>query len=696
MKNRKQFRCYTIIVTMVLLLSLTLSTISAEAAGLKLNKTQISMCTGKTCILKINGASKGIQWSTSNKQVVSIEKKAGKKCTIKGNKKGTATIIGKVKIGKKTKKLKCKVKIYGHSYKNPVYKWSADYSKCTATKKCSRCNQVLRQTVKTKMKTPQKLSCTTKGVIEYYATFSKYNLGKTSKRIETDALGHSVTKVTYKWNDSLSTCTAEGICKICGMFFTENATIKREIVTPATKENNGQMIVSANFKNKCFSTQTKSVQTPKLAFLDNASITLAPQKNATVKMINDTIVSYSVNNENIYVNIDETHTVATIAIPGKIGNASTAKVTFITNSDQEVPCTVNITFTPGDYTFAENISDNLHKVSICKSCVEKVKTDTFFDYTNNCNFEYAYYVPYGKNKGYYFKDQAEKFKFIEFCSSRSQYDYYYDFYNNQRYYDAMYGIYTTGTMIDKFSALDFIEFQIACERDNFYEDEFMEAIRSGYQGNQYEYIADTYGDIGTEYFHKTGMLTKKTDAEMRIWKAVNEEWFNRSPEENYIYQNERTSNFACYLDENYSDITWREGTYNEICGYDYSTQEYIYKEQDIVWAPSTIIKSGFPNDVTSNKELNKAVVDWCNLTGKETPTWYYYELFSDLAERNGRVVGDYIDCEWYSGYANVVEEFAPGDQETQSWYRDSNANGTPIFERHVYKKFSPLPSGYKE
>lgn len=123
---------------MAFLLSLTLSTISAEAEGIKLNKTQISMCTGKTYTLKMSEVSKKVTWSTSDKKVVSISKKPGKKhesCTIKANKTSTATVTAKVKVGKNTKIFKCKVTVKGHMYSKPSYAWNKDFSKCTATKK---------------------------------------------------------------------------------------------------------------------------------------------------------------------------------------------------------------------------------------------------------------------------------------------------------------------------------------------------------------------------------------------------------------------------------------------------------------------------------------------------------------------------------------------------------------------------------
>ena len=83
---------------------------TAEDKDISFAKTKITLKKGKTTKLKYTITKKTyttVTFSSSNKKVVSVDKN-GK---IKALKKGTATIIGKVKIGKKTKKLKCKVKI---------------------------------------------------------------------------------------------------------------------------------------------------------------------------------------------------------------------------------------------------------------------------------------------------------------------------------------------------------------------------------------------------------------------------------------------------------------------------------------------------------------------------------------------------------------------------------------------------------
>lgn len=75
---------------------------SASKENPKLDK-QVSICVGKRIRLKVTGTTKKVTWSTSNKKIVKISKKG----TIRGIKRGTATITAKV--GKK--KLTCKVKV---------------------------------------------------------------------------------------------------------------------------------------------------------------------------------------------------------------------------------------------------------------------------------------------------------------------------------------------------------------------------------------------------------------------------------------------------------------------------------------------------------------------------------------------------------------------------------------------------------
>ncbi len=92
----------------LLLLSIMMFSLSAQAAKIKLNKTKASIKVGKTVKLKVKGTSKKVKWVSSNKKVATVTSK-GK---VKGKKAGTAIITAKVA----GKKLKCKITVKKISY----------------------------------------------------------------------------------------------------------------------------------------------------------------------------------------------------------------------------------------------------------------------------------------------------------------------------------------------------------------------------------------------------------------------------------------------------------------------------------------------------------------------------------------------------------------------------------------------------
>ena len=83
--------------------SMVTSTDFVQAASIKLNKTSITMYTGKTSTLKVSGTSKKVTWSTSNKKVATVSSKG----VVSAKSAGKATITAKVS----NKNLKCKVTV---------------------------------------------------------------------------------------------------------------------------------------------------------------------------------------------------------------------------------------------------------------------------------------------------------------------------------------------------------------------------------------------------------------------------------------------------------------------------------------------------------------------------------------------------------------------------------------------------------
>ena len=83
--------------------SMVTSTDVVEASSLKLNKTSLTIYTGKNSTLKVSGTSKKVTWSTSNKKVATVSSKG----TVSAKSSGTATITAKVN----NKNLRCKVTV---------------------------------------------------------------------------------------------------------------------------------------------------------------------------------------------------------------------------------------------------------------------------------------------------------------------------------------------------------------------------------------------------------------------------------------------------------------------------------------------------------------------------------------------------------------------------------------------------------
>lgn len=100
----------------LLLAAAMIATVPAQATAASkkpaLSAKKLSITRGKTAVLKLKRATKyTATWKTSKKKIVSISKKTKTKCTLKALKKGTSTITCKVKKGKKTITLSCKVTV---------------------------------------------------------------------------------------------------------------------------------------------------------------------------------------------------------------------------------------------------------------------------------------------------------------------------------------------------------------------------------------------------------------------------------------------------------------------------------------------------------------------------------------------------------------------------------------------------------
>ena len=124
------FFCFALVLA-VPVISMLQTPLQAEAAAPKLSKKKATVKEGKTLTLTVKNPTQKVTWKSSNSKVVKITKKTGSnksKATLKGLKKGTATITAKV--GKK--KLTAKITV------KHVHKWRG-YATCTEPDLCTTC-----------------------------------------------------------------------------------------------------------------------------------------------------------------------------------------------------------------------------------------------------------------------------------------------------------------------------------------------------------------------------------------------------------------------------------------------------------------------------------------------------------------------------------------------------------------------------
>lgn len=113
-------RKFSICLILVLISSIMFGTVSFNATKRPtISKTSTSIYVGSTTTIKVKNASKTVKWSSSNSSVAKIIKKSGNhnfKVTVKGVKKGSATITAKVG----NKSLKCRVTVKTKSKPRPA------------------------------------------------------------------------------------------------------------------------------------------------------------------------------------------------------------------------------------------------------------------------------------------------------------------------------------------------------------------------------------------------------------------------------------------------------------------------------------------------------------------------------------------------------------------------------------------------
>ena len=629
-KNTKTIK-KAVLTLVAMLFITTIVSLPVEAKSTAINKTKVTVCTNKSYTLKIANTSKKVKWTTSDKKNLKLKpsgkKKENCKVTTSG-KKGTYTVTAKV--GKK--KYKATVKVAGHKYGNTSYKWNKDYSKCTASKKCTRCGKTLKQTVKTTGKTTTKATCTETGTKKYTAQFSKYSFGTKAKSVTIKAKGHKVNadkKISYKWNSGYSKCTATYYCKNGGEKQKETVKASKK-TTPATKTSEGKTIYTATFKTKGLQAQTKKVSIPKLAYLTlkgkevnsvtidyahPAKITIAnvdsdvkiegtiseEEINQTNFYMDSTFAQSWWNNDpdwpdyaNEYINVSDFRTVINKAKTSVTFKAippasdKTYNIRFDLSNGQTVNLKLTTKFTPGEYNFGE-INMAYHGYHNTNSTPE---FEEWYNYT---------YVAYGKNKGLY-------------CWYKKETD------SNGN------GMYEDGEVITT------------------------KLTKTAPDGTVTELPVDSR--VNTDY-----IMDCNTKAE---YDEAYRFYHNQKARGGYeidLNQKAHEIEHACNQMANYkskAEIEWEALSYDvQESTYDGDIENFIYEKYGEVGVEYyETVGIGFGYKVKSNADLKRIVDAWTSVSG-EKPSWYYnsdgsiyYAAFSDWAEWCGRDInaGKYKDC----------------------------------------------------
>lgn len=177
-----------------------------------------------------------------------------------------------------------------HTWADPTYTWSDNYSSCTAERVCTQdSSHKETETVNSTYTVVTESSCEADGLGRYTVSFKNSAFITQTHDTVIEAFGHDWGTPTYTWSDDYSSCTAERVC-LNDSTHKESETvdsIKEE--TPATYVNTGSIKYTATFEKSVFSTQTYEITLEKFPYHgevpilneDGKTLTygLYPQKN---------------------------------------------------------------------------------------------------------------------------------------------------------------------------------------------------------------------------------------------------------------------------------------------------------------------------------------------------------------------------------------------------------------------------------
>ncbi|MCR5173900.1 MAG: InlB B-repeat-containing protein [Oscillospiraceae bacterium] len=157
----------------------------------------------------------------------------------------------------------------GYTYAEPTYEWLAirdDTGKITGYKVIAEsvCNEDenrnITEVVEAVYAVTAEPGCETEGEGTWTAAFRNTAFTTQTKKEPIPAVGHAWGEATYKWAEDNSSVTATRVCaNDASHVETETAETAAEITKAATCEEAGETTYTAEFENKAFEKQTKTV-----------------------------------------------------------------------------------------------------------------------------------------------------------------------------------------------------------------------------------------------------------------------------------------------------------------------------------------------------------------------------------------------------------------------------------------------------
>ncbi len=158
------------------------------------------------------------------------------------------------------------VRLSNHNYGTPEYTWADDLSTCTASAKCTDCDDVLTETVTTTSSIETAATCNKMGVTKYTAPFSGIFTIQTKLVDDIPYAGHSFGEPVWIWSDDLTSARAVFSCTLCGEEESSDAYISEAVTAGPTETADGTKVITATVvHDKIIWTDKKTVKIPKKA-----------------------------------------------------------------------------------------------------------------------------------------------------------------------------------------------------------------------------------------------------------------------------------------------------------------------------------------------------------------------------------------------------------------------------------------------